>query len=1071
MIMPGNDDLSLQYARLSDAKRTLLERRLRGQNAARAEKHRVIKPVLRGRDLPVSFSQERMCFIQLLDPGNIAYNTQVAVHFKGPLDESALEHSLNEIVRRHEIYRTSFPVVGGRPVQRVHPEQPAHLRRVDISSLVGHDREIEARRITREEITQPFRLDQLPLVRWTLIRLEEKQYSLLLVQHHTVTDGWSLKILLEELMALYRAFVKGSPSPLREPRIQFADFASWQRTWMGGEDAQRGIDYWKQKLQGSQSILDLPIDRPRPLLQTFSGVQEIFEVDPDLMRLLRGVAVQAKATLFMTFFAAFMVLLHRYSGSNDISVGIGIANRRLPETDDLIGMFINTVVLRTDLSGNPIFRELLAQVRTLTLEAYTHQEVPFDKVVETVGPTRDPRVNPLHQIMFNFQNYPLPKMKFPNLIATLEMPMNNGSAKFDLNVSGWPHPDQRIGTLQRGDEAIKLSWEYNTDLFDAATIRRMALYFQNILRGVVTDPNRTILDIPMMHETERHQLLVEWNNNDTDYPRDRCIHTLFEEQAERTPDAIAGIYDSQRLTYRELNLRANQLAHYLRKLEVGPEVMVGVCVESSLEMLIGFLGILKAGGTYVPMDPAYPKERLSFMVEDTNVPVILTQQRLLDMLPANAPAITCLDTHEKKIAQESKENPVSGATAAHLAYVMYTSGSTGRPKGVCVSHRAVIRLVVNTNYISLGPSDSVAQVSNFSFDAATFEIWGALLHGACLVGIPKDVIISPEDLAARIREQKISVLFLTTALLNQMAHEVPIAFSKIKCLLFGGETAAPASVRKILEAGPPERFLHMYGPTESTTFTTWYPVESVAENAATIPIGRPVSHTTVYLLDTNRQPVPIGVAGELFIGGDGLAEGYLNNPALTKEKFIQNPFQKEQGARLYMTGDLARYLPDGNIEFMGRLDNQVKIRGFRIEPGEIETILRQHPVVRDSIVITVTGPMKDKRLIAYVLADDKASISKHELRNFLLEQLPNYMIPSRFVLLDSFPLTPNGKVDRQALPTIEDSMPEPEATFVAPRNTLEKQLAETWKKVLNLQEVGITDNFFVLGGILSLQCS
>jgi amino acid adenylation domain-containing protein len=585
-----------------------------------------------------------------------------------------------------------------------------------------------------------------------------------------------------------------------------------------------------------------------------------------------------------------------------------------------------------------------------------------------------------------------------------------------------------------------------------------------MLEGIAVNPDQRLSELPMLTGPERHRLLVEWNATSTDYPRDKCIHELFEVQAERTPDTEAVIFGEQRLTYGELNKRANQLAHYLIKQGIGAEVFVGICVEQSFEMIMGILAILKAGGAYVPLDPEYPKERLTFMLEDTGIQVILTQQSMRDVLPEYSGMIMCLDSDLRVLEVESKENPISGATSNDLAYVMYTSGSTGRPKGVSVSHQAVSRLIVNTNYIKLERSDIVAQASTFSFDASTFEIWGALLNGARLALVPKDVILSPEDFASEISERKISVLFLTTAMFNQIAREVPDAFSLLRYLLFGGEVVDTTSVRTVVEAGPPQNLLHVYGPTESTTFTSWYQVENIPENAVTIPIGKPVSNTAIYILDSRLQPVPVGIVGELYIGGDGLAREYLNRPELTAEKFVIDPFSEKPGSCLYRTGDLARYLPDGNIEFKGRIDHQVKIRGYRIEPGEIEAVLGQHPDVRETIVITGASHIGDKRLAAYVVPNEMSGLTTKLLRSYLKEKLPDYMVPSFFTLLDSLPMTPNGKVDRDALPKPEQSISPKEETFVAPRSPLEFQLAKIWGKVLGIQSVGIRDNFFDLGG-------
>ena len=598
-------------------------------------------------------------------------------------------------------------------------------------------------------------------------------------------------------------------------------------------------------------------------------------------------------------------------------------------------------------------------------------------------------------------------------------------------------------------------------------------YFKTLLEGIVANPQTRIADLPLLSEAELHQLLVEWNDTQVDYPQAQCIHQLFEEQVERSPTPVAVIFENKQLTYRELNSRSNQLAHHLQKLGVGPEVLVGICVERSVEMIVGLLGILKAGGTYVPLDPSYPQERLSFMLEDAQVPVLLTQQRWVESLGALKVQVVCLDTDSEAIASQCEDNPTSGVTADNLAYVIYTSGSMGKPKGVAVPHLAVNRLVFNTNYVKLDPSDKIAQASNTSFDAATFEIWGALLHGAQLVGISRDVTLSPHDFALQLRQEGISVLFLTTALFQQLARDVPQAFESLRYLLFGGEAVDSRWVQKVLKKGSPKQLLHVYGPTESTTFSSYYWVQDIPESVTTIPIGRPITNTEIYLLDGQLQPVPIGVPGELYIGGDGLARGYLNRPELTALAFIPNPFSHKSAARLYKTGDLARYRPDGNIEFLGRLDAQVKIRGFRIELGEIEASLGQHPAVGETVVIVWEEVPNDKHLVAYIVPNQAQAPTSSDLRQFVKEKLPGYMIPSAYVILESLPLTPNGKVDRRALPVPDTLSFDIKEDYVAPRTPVEEVLVGIWAKVLGRQQVGVHDNFFELGGhsLLATQLS
>jgi len=749
--------------------------------------------------------------------------------------------------------------------------------------------------------------------------------------------------------------------------------------------------------------------------------------------------------------AAFQSLLHRYTGQNDIVVGSPIANRNRAEIEGLIGFFVNTLVMRTDTSGDPVFRELLKQVRRSTLDAYAHQDVPFEKLVEELQPERDLSRNPLFQVIFALQNAPHSTPKLYGLTLS-RMDRGTTMARFDLEVH-----------LREEAERLRGSFVYNTDLFDAATIERMAGHYQMILEGIVADPDQRLSELPLLTDAERHQLLVEWNDTSTDYPRDKCIHELFEEQAERTPDAIAVVFEEQQLTYRELNSRANQLAHYLKKRGVVPEALVGICVERSLEMVIGVLGILKAGGAYVPLDPSYPKERLAFMIEDTKAPVILSQQHLVNVLPEHTAIVICLDSDLKTITKESKENPVNGTAAGNLAYVIYTSGSTGRPKGVCVPHRGVVRLVKETNYARLTSEEVFLQLASISFDASTFEIWGSLLNCAKLVIMPPGTP-SLEELGQVVQKHQITTLWLTAGLFHLMVDEKPEAFTHVRQLLAGGDVLSVSHVRGFLSKNRNCTLINGYGPTENTTFTCCHTIELTGQIEKSVPIGRPVSNTRVYVLDGCLQPVPVGVPGELHIGGDGLARGYLNRPELTAEKFIPDPFSREPEARLYKTGDLARYLPDGTIEFLGRIDNQVKVRGYRIEPGEIEAVLVQHPFVREAIVIAREDQPGDKRLVAYVVLSEKSTVAANDLRNFMKEKLPEYMVPAAFVVLDALPLTPNGKVDRKALPAPDTERLYPEDSFIAPRTPIEEMLAGIWCDVLGLKKVGIHDNFFELGG-------
>jgi len=1007
---------------------------------------------------PLSFGQQRLWFLNQLEPNSSAYNILSAYRLTGSLNVIALEQSLVEIIRRHSILRTTFVAIDGEPQQTISSNLEITLPIIDLQTLPSVPQEIKAHEIATEEAQLAFDLaNELPH-RFKLLRLSELKHILLFNVHHIVYDRWSDSIFCHELTTLYKAFSTKQPSPLAELPIQYADFAHMQHEYLHTEALETQLSYWKQKLGGNLPVLKLPTNYPRPPKQTYKGAYQSLNLSKNLTKELKVLSQQENVTLFITLLAVFQTLLYRYSGQEDIIIGTAFAGRNQIEIEKLIGLFVNTLPLRTDLSGNQNFQQLLSQVRQTTIEAYEHQDLPLEKLIEELKPERDLSRSPLFQVMFAFENIPCDTLELPGLIIT-PLEIHNGTAKFDLTLE-----------LKETSEGIKGGIEYNTDLFEAATISRMLGHFQTLLENIVANPAQRLCDLSVLTPPEEHQLLFEWNNTQTDYSNNSCIHHLFEAQVQRTPNAIALIWENEQLTYQQLNQRANQLAHYLQKLGVKAETLVGICVERSIEMVVGLLGILKAGGAYVPLDPSYPQDRLAFMLHDAQVPVLLSQGRLIEHLPDHQAHLVCLDTDWEVISQQPQANPLTTVNAENLAYVIYTSGSTGQPKGVCVIHRGVNRLIINTNYIKLQGTDRIAQASNISFDAATFEIWGALLNGAQIVVITKDVLLSPQNLAQTICEKKISILFLTTALFNQLIATNPEMFQSLRYLLFGGEPVEPKWVTAMLKLGNPPGLLHVYGPTENTTFSTWYLIEAVPEEIKTLPIGRPIANTQIYLLDQNLQPVPVGVPSELYIGGDGLARGYLNRPELTAIKFIPNPFSDQPGSCLYKTGDLARYLPDGNIEFLGRRDNQVKIRGFRIELEEIEAVVGQHPAVGESVVMAHEDEVGSKRLVAYVVPHKQSSIScpefpsQSQLRNFLKQKLPDYMIPSAYVFLETLPLTPNGKIDRLALPAPDTLSPNLESTFVPPSTAIEQQIAQIWIQLLKIDTVGLHDNFFELGG-------
>jgi amino acid adenylation domain-containing protein len=1008
-----------------------------------------IEPYSRDRDLPLSPAQEPLWFIDQLEPGNPAYNLSYAVRLSGRLDVGALERSLNEIVRRHESLRTNLAVVNGQPVQIVSASLDLALPITDLEGLPPAQQEAKIQQLANEEARHRFDLKRDPLIRASLLRQGEQGHVLILTIHHTVSDGWSIGVFYRELSALYQAFSSGQSSPLPELRIQYPDFAIWQRQWLQEHALESQLSYWKQQLGSNPPVLELPTDRLRPAVQTYRGAKKFVAVSADLHHALKAVSQQERCTLFMTLLAAFKTLLYRYSGQDDIVVGSPIANRNRPELEGLIGLFLNMLVFRTDLSGDPTFRELLARVREVTLAAYSNQDVPFEKLVQALQPPRDPSRSPLFQVLFEVS--PMEALELPGLsVSTLEV--DNGAAQFDLSLR-----------LAEGAEGIVGHFEYNTDLFDAATIDRLAAHLQTLLASAALDPDQHISELPLLSEPEKHRILVEWNDTAADYAHHLCLHQLFERQTERTPDAVAVSFEGDALTYRALNHRANQLAHHLQRLGVGPDVLVGVYMERSLEMVIALYGILKAGGAYVPLDPEYPPERVAFMLEDTEVPVLLTQEHLVGSLPEHGARVICLDSDWEIIAREGMDSPTSGVTADNLAYVIYTSGSTGRPKGVMNSHRGISnRLLWMQDMYQLTEADRVLQKTPFSFDVSVWEFFWPLLVGARLVVARPRGHMDSAYLVRTVVQQGITTLHFVPSMLRIFLEDPEVEQCRsLRRVICSGE-ALPYDLQERFFARLSAELHNLYGPTEAAVDVSYWQCRRQS-NLRTVPIGRPVANTQLYVLDRQMQPVPIGVAGELHIGGVQVARGYLNRPELTASKFVPDPFSDDPQARLYKTGDVVRFLPDGNIEFLGRLDFQVKVRGFRIELGEIEAVMSQHPAVRETVVVAREEVPGDKRLVAYVVPSRESAPCISELREYLQEKLPEYMVPAAFVLLEALPLTPSGKVDRRNLPAPEWER-QSEKDYVPPQKELEKTIADIWQQLLQLERVGIDDSFFELGG-------
>jgi amino acid adenylation domain-containing protein/non-ribosomal peptide synthase protein (TIGR01720 family) len=1031
---------------------------------AQEEVHRpaeLLRPVARGRDLPLSFAQQRLWFLEQLQPGIPVYNIPIALRLRGPLNLVALERGFQTIVHRHEALRSRFTVVHGQPVQRIVPAPDIPLTLIDLQQLSAAEQNANLWRLATTEARRPFDLACGPLMRTTMLRVNWEDHVLLLTLHHCVADGWSVGLLFRELAELYAAYIEGKPSSLPALSIQYADFAVWQRQRLQGEVLEQQLAYWKQHLAGIPPVLDLPPARPRPAVRTSRGAKQPVEISTRLTGALKELSQRRGVTLFMTLLAAFNVLLQRYTGQDDILVGTPIAGRTRSQTEGLIGCFVNTLALRADLSGDPSFWEFLGRIREVTLAAYTHQELPFEKLVEELHPERSLSHAPLFQVMFALHNLPTQSLELPGVTVRL-LEVGSDTAKFDVTLSMVETTASLRGTL-----------EYDTDLFDAATIQRVIGHFQTVLQGVVDDPEAPISRLPLLAEAERQQLLVTWNDTCTPYPREACFHELFEVQVERTPDATAAMFENELLTYRELNTRANQLAHYLQTLGVGPEGLVGLYLARSLEMIVGLLGVLKAGAAFVPLDPTSPPERLAFMIRDAQVGIVVTQQRLRSRLPAHEVQVVCLDTDWASIAPLRMDNLVSGVSAVNLAYVIYTSGSTGSPKGTTVHHQGLVNYMTWCAQAFAGFNGHGATVhGSIGFDGTFSSVFAPLLVGQKVVLVPEEHEI--DNLCAALRTHRgFSFVKITPAHLELLAERLSPreAAGITRALVVGGESLSGESLAFWRSSAPYTQLINEYGPTEAIVGCTFFALPQERTLTGGVPIGRPIHNLQMYIVDRHLQPVPIGVPGELYIGGVGLARGYLKQPEMTAVRFLPNPFSNEPGARLYKTGDLVRYLSDGNIEFLGRLDHQVKIRGFRIELGEIEGVLRQHPDVRETVVLAREDHPGNKRLVAYVVLQPEAAAKRRDLRHFLRHKLPEYMVPATFVILEALPLTANGKVNRHALPAPDSNGSELETAFVAPRTAVEKTLAEIWNYVLGVEPIGVHDNFFELGGdsILSIQ--
>ena len=998
--------------------------------------------VLRNTKLPLSYAQQRLWFLDQLEPGSAFYNIPVSVELLGRLDLSALRQTFSALVERHESLRTVFTMDAGEAVQWIRAETTVPLPVIDLSGLAVPERLLQSQLLAQSESVKPFNLSTGPLLRVQVLKLEDERHHLLLTLHHIVSDDWSMGVLLHEVAHLYEAYRQGKSSGLLPLPIQYADYAVWQREWLQGEVLTAQLGYWREQLSDCPSLLELPTDRVRPAVQSYRGSTHTLKLDRPLTESINTLSQAHGVTLFMTLLAGFSVLLSRYSHQEDICIGSPIANRTRSELEGLIGFFVNTLVLRTDLSGDPSFEVLLDRVKSMTLGAYEHQDVPFEHLVDALSVERDMSRSPLFQVMFALQNAPM------DSIASLDvemrgLPVEGVISKFDLSLNVFEE-----------ERSLSCKFEYNTDLFDGLTIERLSVHFEQLLRGLVADPASRISEIEVLTQAERDQQLVEWNDTAVAYPSDKCVHELFEEQASICPDAVALVYAGSVLTYGELNARSNQLAHYLLDRGVVADELVGICMDRSLEMVIGILGVLKSGSGYVPIDPGYPRSRIGYMLSDSGVGLVLTNSdQTIDLIapdPSPSDSIECIEP-SNLASMYSQENPGVELSSANLAYVIYTSGSTGLPKGVMINHKSLLNLIHwHQITYSISNSEKSTLLANVGFDASVWELWPYLCAGAKLHIVNSNNRLFMHELSDYFECNRITISFLPAPLIKLFIQKVKDNSLPLRFLLTGGDCLP------IINESIKLSLVNHYGPTENTVVSTAGIVNCISLYLPSI--GSPICNTQCYILSSALDIVPQGVLGELYLGGVGLARGYLNRGGLTAEKFIPNPFGGE-GDRLYRTGDIVRYLADGNIEYIGRVDHQVKVRGFRIELGEIESSLLSHECVKESVVLARTES-GDTRLVGYVVLSSELETS--ELREHLKDRLPDYMVPNVLMVVDEFPLTPNGKLDRNALPS-----PEPGVltdAYVAPRSDVELKLSQIWSEVLGVDRVGIHDNFFELGG-------
>jgi|APSaa5957512535_1039671.scaffolds.fasta_scaffold00708_2 amino acid adenylation domain-containing protein len=1046
------EQLAKDFRKLSPEKQRSILQKLKEKKSAKIS---TVKSIPRPDDLPLSFAQQRLWFLDQLEGPNAAYNIPVALKIIGKLNVPILEQSLNKIIQRHESLRTTFATKGEMPVQLISPELLLKIEILDLQSVPDSGLHEEMNRLIDEDDLRPFDLSNGPLIRVKLLKLRPEEHVFLLTIHHIIYDGWSIGVMMNELSNFYQTFLRGKTLLLKGLPIQYADYAILQRKRFQGEFLQRQLTYWKNQLADAPAVLAIPTDKIHPPKRTYQGSRVSFALSSKLSQKLKDLSKREGATLFMTLLTAFAILLSRYSSQRDVLIGSPIAGRNRSELESLIGLFINTLVLRIDLSENQSFQGLLMQVKRTVLDAYVHQDVPFEKLVEVQEPERNMSRTPLFQVGFTLQNMPASNFNVHGL-SVVPLETDKLTAKLDLNLIMCETESGLSGIL-----------EYNTDIFHAETIQRMSIHLHNLLNSAVQNPEQSIFKISFLSKAEEDTLLIDWNNTRKNYSETRLIHQLFEKKVEQIPSAVAVIFNDLEITYKELNVHSNQLAHYLKSRGVGPESVVGVYMERSLELVVSLLAILKSGGFYVPLDPGYPEERVRFMVEDSGVKLVLTQEKYISNFNKKDIDLICVDRDMPLISRESRHNLSCDLQPDNLAYIIYTSGSTGRPKGVMNTHKGVCnRLLWMQNFYRLNENDRVLQKTPFSFDVSVWEFFWPLMTGATLVVAEPEGHKDSSYLINLISEKKISIIHFVPSMLQVFLDNKEIRkCASLKRVICSGEVLPFDLQKRFFDCLDVELY-NLYGPTEAAVDVTYYHcLKNIGKGI--VPIGRPIDNTSIFVLDRYFQPVPIGVPGELYIGGLNVARGYNNRDDLTAENFVPDPFSGEKGARLYKTGDLVRYLPDGEIEYIERIDSQVKIRGFRIELGEIEQAFSSHMAVREAVVKVCEDQPGNKQLAAYYVTSE--TIEQKDLRNYVKTKLPDYMIPQFFLELEKMPLTTNGKIDRILLPKPDGSYSGLE--YVEPCGEIEKSLSDIWTDVLNLDRVGAGDNFFHIGGhsLLAIQ--